>query len=334
MTDEQAKEAHATGPAARHDALTARQSQADGGGAAEAESASLPDAGALQAGIFARRRAEQGLSLEDVANQLKFSARQIEALETGDFERLPGGTFVRGMMRSYARLLKIEPAEITAQLTAAGAKPQSALEEAVSLRTPIPFSEGGKHVNLVYILLSVAILATVAFFAIQWYQESRNNGKLAFVRPVSVIAPDAGAPPQAAGAALSPEAATFARAGATPPAETTPPPEGKDVAQTSALAVAPATPAAEATARNASVGSGNRRIALRFEGQSWVEIKAARGAVLLSQINPAGTEKVVEGPPPFEITIGNAPRVQLFYNDKPVDLKPHINVDVARLTLN
>ena len=88
--------------------------------------------------MFARRRAELGLSLEDVANQLKFSARQIEALETADFDRLPGGTFVRGMMRSYARLLKLEPEQILDQLLAASAKSNVAPESAVSLRAPIP----------------------------------------------------------------------------------------------------------------------------------------------------------------------------------------------------
>lgn len=311
MTEEHGAEAPAL--AATHDALAAR--------AVSSDAVAAIDSGRLPTDVFARRREELGLSLDDVANQLKFSARQIEALEVGDFDRLPGGAFARGMMRSYARLLKLEPAEITDQLMAAGAKPQTALEEAVSLRTPIPFSEGGKHVNLVYMLLSVVILSVVAFFAIQWYQESSGTRKLAFVRPVSVVAPESGTPGQAPAPSLAPEAATFASAGASPPAETTPVIEEKSVVQSAA----PAAP---------SMGAGKGRITLRFDGQSWVEVKAARGAVLMSQLNPGGTEKVIEGDPPFELTIGNAMKVHLLYNDKPVDLRPHVNVDVARLTLN
>src|SRR6185503_3070141 len=53
---------------------------------------------------FAARRVELGMSLDDVANQLKFSPRLIEALEAGEFDKLPGPTFARGMLRSYARL--------------------------------------------------------------------------------------------------------------------------------------------------------------------------------------------------------------------------------------
>lgn len=306
MTEEHGAEA----PSAADEALSASAAPSDA--TATTEGAALPTV------VFARRREALGLSLDDVASQLKFSARQIEALEAGDFERLPGGAFARGMMRSYARLLKLEPAEIIDQLTAAGAKPQTALEEAVSLRTPIPFSEGGKHVNLVYMLLSVVILSVVAFFAIQWYQESSGTRKLAFVRPVSTVAPESGMSPVPS---LAPEAATFASAGASAPAETTPAVEAKSNAQ-SAGQVAPA------------MSAGKGRITLRFEGQSWVEVKGAKGAVLMSQLNPGGTEKVIEGDPPFQLTIGNAMKVHLLYNDRTVDLKPHVNVDVARLTLN
>src|SRR4051812_26066165 len=69
------------------------------------------------------RRAELGIAIEDVANQLKFSPRQIEALEAGDFAALPGATFARGMIRNYSRLLKIDPAPLLAQLAASGYGP-------------------------------------------------------------------------------------------------------------------------------------------------------------------------------------------------------------------
>src|SRR5471032_842319 len=88
-------------PAAVHDALFAR-------------------AEPLPTDAYAARRAELGLSLEDVANQLKFSPRLIEALEAGEFDKLPGGTFARGMLRSYAKLLKLDPAPILAQLVPSG----------------------------------------------------------------------------------------------------------------------------------------------------------------------------------------------------------------------
>ncbi len=275
--------------------------------------------------IFAVRRAELGMSYDDVANQLKFAPRLIEALEAGEFDKLPGRTFARGMLRSYAKLLKIDPAPILAQLGVSEAgRTQAGPEQAVSLRTPIPFSEGGKHGNLIYTVLTVVILAVVAFYAFEWYQEKGASSKLAFV--------DAGRPaPQAPAhapepAATGPDAflardgkpATFASAGPAPVPETAARMEEKRPDD----------------AKSAPLAPGKRRIVMRFEKDSWVQIKGGNGATLLSQLNPAGSEKIIDGDPPFQLTIGNAPSVHVTYNDQPVDLKPHFKVDVARLTLN
>jgi cytoskeleton protein RodZ len=277
--------------------------------------------------VFAVRRAELGMSHEDVANQLKFAPRLIEALEAGEFDKLPGRTFARGMLRSYARLLKIDPAPILAQLDASDAGAHTGPEHAVSLRTPIPFSEGGKHVNLVYTILSFVILVVVAFYAFEWYQEKGGASKLAFV--------DAGRPaPQAVEQAAEPAVAETAGA---------PQPEGRDAKPATFASAGPA-PVPETAARteekkpddgkSAPLAPGKRRIVIQFEKEAWVEIKGGNGVTLLSQLNPAGSEKVIDGNPPFQLTIGNAPSVHVTYNDQPVDLKPHFKVDVARLTLN
>ncbi|HEX7070992.1 MAG TPA: DUF4115 domain-containing protein, partial [Rhodothermales bacterium] len=75
------------------------------------------------------------------------------------------------------------------------------------------------------------------------------------------------------------------------------------------------------------------RIALHFDAESWVEIRDASGKVLLSQLNPPDSDKVVRGVPPFAVVIGNAQHVKLTYDGQPFDLAPHIRVEVARFTL-
>jgi len=277
---------------------------------------------------FAARRAELGMSLEDVANQLKFAPRFIESLEAGNFDKLPGRTFARGMLRSYAKMLDIDPAPYLAQVGPSAAQ-HLVTEQAVSLRAPIPFSEGGRHVNLVYMALSLVFLAVVAFFAFEWLQEKRGPAKLAFVAP-GREAPAGGSaarptPPVSMTASnatphvTEDKPATFASAGPLPLPET-----------------APRADAANAVNswNRTPLAPGKARIVMRFDKDSWVEIKARNGQTLLSQLNPGGTEKTIEGVPPFDVTIGNAPNVHVTYNDQPVDLRPHFKVDVARLTLN
>jgi len=56
-----------------------------------------------------RARQACGLEITDVAQQLKFAPRQLEALEQERFDLLPGATIARGMLRNYARLLKLDP---------------------------------------------------------------------------------------------------------------------------------------------------------------------------------------------------------------------------------
>ena len=46
-------------------------------------------------------------SLEDVAGDLNLKVRVIEGLESGDYSELPERTYIRGYLRSYARLLRI-----------------------------------------------------------------------------------------------------------------------------------------------------------------------------------------------------------------------------------
>ena len=54
-------------------------------------------------------RERQGLSRADAAQRLHMSAYQIEALETGDYSRLPKGTHLRGFVRNYAKVLGLAP---------------------------------------------------------------------------------------------------------------------------------------------------------------------------------------------------------------------------------
>ncbi len=58
---------------------------------------------------LAAERERQGLSRSDAAQRLHMSAWQIEALETGDYGKLPKGTFLRGFVRNYAKVLAFPP---------------------------------------------------------------------------------------------------------------------------------------------------------------------------------------------------------------------------------
>jgi len=269
------------------------------------------DAGAV-AGVgeeLARARAALGLSLSDVARQLKFATRQIEALEQGRYEELPTGMFARGMVRTYAKLLKLDPEPLVERIAARVAVPDNAAAVA-TVRRPIPITDSYRRSNLIYAALSLAILGVIAGVVFEWQRERAGASRLSFV-------PAAQAPADAAPApAAEPQRTTVASA----------------VPQQNMAPQAPAEPAAVAAA-TPPPEAGAHRIVLKFERESWVEIRGANGKALFSRLNPGGSEQAVEGMPPFALIIGNAQHVRLSYDDRPIDLAPYVKVEVARFTL-
>jgi cytoskeleton protein RodZ len=309
---------------------------------------------------LASARQAAGLSIEEAARQLKFAPRQIEALEAGQLQRLPGGTFVRGMVRSYARLLRIDAEPLLAQI-AAQVPPPDDERLAHRYRQPVPFSDGARRSNYLYVALSLVLLVAVAAVALQWRQERASSRTLAFVSAAQMPAEPskAGAAPAPAEAPAAPPASKPAAAAkptpkpkpeaapqAAKPAEAAPQPSKPALAASppvkpSVVASAPVKPVVAASppaapaagAATAPVPSGTGRISLQFEGESWVEIRSGSGKLLVASLHAAGTERLVSGVPPFEMVIGNAQQVRLTYNEKPVDLTPYVKVEVARFTL-
>jgi cytoskeleton protein RodZ len=101
-----------------------------------------------------------------------------------------------------------------------------------------------------------------------------------------------------------------------------------------AAELAEAAPAAEEQLAPAKpVAGGLHRIVVRCEQEAWIEIRDGLDRLLVSSLNPAGTERAVRGRAPFNLVIGNAQHVRVTYDDQPVDLQPHTRVEVARFTL-
>ena len=252
---------------------------------------------------LARARAALGFSIKDVAQQLKFAPRQLEALEQERFEQLPAGTFARGMVRAYARLLKLDAEPLVERIASRVAVPDNAAAVA-SARRPIPIVDSARRTNLVYAALSLAILGVIAGVVFEWQRERSGAARLSFV--------------SAAQTPAEPQRVASTLAGTVTLPNTAPLPED-----------APAPPPTPSGA-----AQGTRRIAMKFERSSWVEIRGRDGKPLISQLNPGGSERIVEGMPPFALVIGNAQHVRLSYDDRPIDLAPHVKVEVARFTLD
>jgi cytoskeleton protein RodZ len=110
--------------------------------------------------ILRAAREAQGLSVDDVTDVLRFSRRQVEAIECDDYKSLPGATLVRGFVRSYAKLLKLAPEPLLAAISPA--VPPSA----VDVRPPsnIGVADAGQPMGLSFrpAILLIAVVVMVA----------------------------------------------------------------------------------------------------------------------------------------------------------------------------
>jgi len=284
---------------------------------------------------LAEARKAQGLELADIAQQLKFMPRQIESLEAERFEALPGPTIARGMVRTYARFLKLDPEPLLERMAGRVVAPDATPQLAARFSQPVPFSDHGKRSTLVYLALSAVVLAVAGAILYEWRHERALPQFIA-----AAEGPAEKSPPKASKAVKQQAPAPAAKAVVAPPAPAPrtevaaapkPQPPAAEPAPAEPLKTAPV--AKEAKDAAAPKAAGGNRLVLRFEEDAWAEVTDAAGRHLLSSLNPAGTERVVRGTPPFTLVIGNAQHVKVSYNDREIDLLPHVKVEVARLTI-
>lgn len=300
---------------------------------------------------LARAREERGLSVSDVAQQLKFAPRQLEALEQDRFESLPGGTFVRGMVRSYARLLKIEPEPLLERISGRFAAPDAGTL-AARYNQPVPFSDNARRSTFVYLGLSLGVLVIAAGIGYSWYRDHNQSAQLAATKRAAQAAAKANAiatapraQPKVVEHVAAPQAAAAAPivvAAATPkpapqvkieaPAKVTPAKVLADVAPAKVEKALAVEKVASAKVAAPLTGASNR-VVIRCEEEAWIEVKDANDRMLVSSLNPKGSERVVRARGPLTLVIGNPAQVRVVHNDRAVDLVPHVKAGVARFTL-
>ena len=261
-------------------------------------------------------REAQGLSLHDVADRLKLSLRQLEAIEAGDFSRLPGATFVRGFVRNYTRFLALYGAPLMALLDQV--YPPQPVDRA---EPPAQAVAGGRSpARFAWLLLPLALLG-----AYQWWQSqpaAPAEGGLAPMLHQSASAALASAPQ--ASVASVPAAVPASQPVVVAPAPVAP--------VASATVVAAAKPVAAAA--SAPQAAGSKQLRLVASGDSWVSVVDATGKRLVFGTLAAGTTRDVAGVPPFKLKIGNAPAMALSYEGAAVDLKDKTRGTTAKLELN
>lgn len=319
------------------------------------QGAAASDLAAEMGAQLRQLREARGETTSDVAHSLKLTSRQIEAMEAGRLDLLPGAAFARGFLRNYARYLGVDAATVLAAFEAEVAPRAVELAPVSNAAGVMPSGSGGRAVQIPAGLIAGALLLVVLVgWYFDWFRMPEETADVAehVVEPATLAAPavtSAAAAPQGqvsesalAASGVMPSLPVAAPATPAAPEAAAVPAPAPAVPPSAALAPVPAAatavpqpvvPPVAATPAATPAAEGVEHIVFRFEGESWIEVRDARGSIVYSGVNGAGSSRTVQGKPPFALVVGNARQVSLDYRGKPYDMKPHVRVSVARFTL-
>ncbi len=302
-------------------------------------------------------RENNGWTLAEVALKLNLTASSLSNLETGAFDKLPGHTFARGYIRTYAKLLGMDQASLVREFdlyTGTDAN-GSNVHSLGRIEEPVRVSH-----TILRIVSLLLLIAVIGGGFIWWQDQTSMRAKdLIGLTPEHVEVEGAdgttrihpldepedqavaeakaegetpvvteSAPEQAASIALALPAAAQAPAAA--PVVAAPVPAPSVVAPAVAPAVAPVTTPPAATVAPVA-GAG--KVAVQYTADCWTQVTDATGKVLFGGLKRKGENLEVSGKPPLTLRLGFARGAQVTYNGQSVDVAPFTSGETARLKL-
>jgi len=260
---------------------------------------------ALPGELLAARRHELRWTLEEVSQRLKLAPRQITALEANDFASLPGMASVRGFIRSYAKLLELDPVTLLAMLS----NEANPAIDPIILRRPLPsrgfpgrrYAPPSVHRRGSRRLSGLALLVMVFVGALAFAAYRHGLPTISFdVSGVSTLLDS-----------------------------------WKDLADstTSESTDQPLSASADAAVAEQKSVDPSRLLELKLREDAWVEISALNGNKLVSRLMKAGTTERFDMSEPVVLVVGNANGVDASLRGQPLNLRAVARDNVSKLSL-
>ena len=308
--------------------------------------------------LLKQRRREKDLTVQEVAVQLRLDPRVIQALEADDYAGFAADTYIRGYLRSYAKLVGLDGDRVISLYHNDAPEPPEIIPD---VKHPSQVSSSDKPVKAFTYLLTFILALLVGIW---WWQgnfmSAGTSGISGTTEPVVTdpryipaapaienisddiqFADDPDllsefytpaedqlhlAPAETIQSVNSPavdNSSTVIEPGIVPgtaaDTETQPPADS-------------AAPAAETTDDNAAM-PGPDQIYLRLNADCWIEVHDRYGKEVYVDLARTGEEVYLTGFAPFQVKLGNAQGVVLEYNQQAFDPAPYTAKGIARFTL-
>ena len=261
-------------------------------------------------------REKKGLSIDQVAAELRVEPRFLVALEADDLEAFAAPVFIRGYLKQYAQRVELNYADLLAEYSRQGGVDDLPMKakKPIRLRDERQISQ--------WILASLILTTLVVGYGI-WYLSSDAPS------PAETTAPEEPPPDPDLNEEPVTEAAAFATglpsepAPAAEPAPVSPPPPLPDTDPAPGSAPEPVVPAdAQAPQPVATAAPQAQRgadppprptvsVTISFDQDCWTEVTDARGERVFYGLGSTGAVSRFDAPLPLSFFLGNAGGVRL-----------------------
>jgi cytoskeleton protein RodZ len=318
----------------------------------------VPDNHGIPGKTLAAQREAMGWTVEQVADQLKLAVRQVIALEEGDYANLPGPAVVRGFVRAYAKVVKLDAAPLVAQIALDTPVANDTSSTVRRDSKPTSFSQvrfptnGRRASKFPFGLLAVVVLLAAAAgaawqFGLIPQSLLGNNAQVANTpatdaavtvlpppvqdKPVTALEGPAAAKPADA---LPPVISNTVPLISVPPVVT---PGTAAVSQGSPAGLTPAgvAPAgvAPAPAVAAPASATQDALVLNVREDSWIEVRPLKGPKLFAGLVKGGQTETITINGPVTLIVGRPSAVDATLRGVAVPLAPIAGGKIARVNL-
>ncbi|QGN39168.1 cytoskeleton protein RodZ [Klebsiella oxytoca] len=296
-------------------------------------------------------REQLGLSQQAVAERLCLKVSTVRDIEDDKAPADLASTFLRGYIRSYARLVHIPEEELLPMMA------KQAPIRAAKVAPMQSFSLGKRRKKRDGWLMSftwLVLFVVIGLSGAWWWQDHKaqqdeissmadqssaelnsgdsNSQSIPLNTQSSTSVPDTAANSAPVEAPAAPAASTPAPVDNN--AVVAPSQANVDTAATQALAN-PALPLPTDQANVTATAASAQDLVMNFTADCWLEVSDATGKKLFSGLQRKGGNLNLSGQAPYKLKIGAPAAVEIQYLGKPVDLSRFIRTNqVARLTLN
>ena len=237
----------------------------------------------------------------------------VKSLEAEQWDRLGAPVFVRGQLRSYARLLKVDLGDALEQAHIGPVVPPQLVSHTHTPRARRIAESLGRRALYVGI---TAVLAVPVWFATRGhFDNSSSTPNTASLDVIPAAVP-------VAGTGGSTEA----------PAPVATPSTSATTSSPSAPYLASLTPVPRPAAAPAAAPGGT--LSLQFKGDSWVDISGPDGATVEKALIKSGESRSFAPGQVARMVLGNASAVEVQQAGAIVDLSPYQRANVARFTVS